>query len=570
VPRKLILCRCEDVTAEDVAHAVAAGFDDVEEVKRYTGFGTGPCQGKECLRQVVLAIAAAAGRAPADLRPFTARPPIAPTELKYFGRAAQADGGAAAPARDGNEADPIEPVTTMTTTATPPEAARQRPDAAADAPSHATLPSAADAPSRAPLPSATDAPSRAPLPSAADVVIIGGGVMGLAIAYNLARLGLTRVAVLEASFIASGASGRNGGGLRQQWSTEMNIRLMQESIELCGAFAHDMRINIWMRQGGYLFLIRTDAARAEVERSIALQNRCAVPTRLISVDDARRIVPELEIDTDRFVAASYNPTDAVVFPWPFLWGYAGAAARLGVGVHAGTPVTAIERRGDGDFLVRTPRGTVRAPRVVNAAGAWSPRVAALLGLALPNWPVRHEILSTEPLKPFLEPMVSVLESGLYFSQSLRGELVGGITMPEPLKTDKTDDQKAGAADDQMAGAAHDRSGEIQLGSRLAFLDAMSAGLREVMPRLGDVKVVRQWAGPYDLTTDGNPIVGEAPGLPGFFLCCGFMGHGFMMAPVVAKYYALHLLGRETHPFFQKWRLDRFAEGGGETEDMIIG
>jgi sarcosine oxidase subunit beta len=323
----------------------------------------------------------------------------------------------------------------------------------------------------------------------------------------------------------------------------MNIRLMQESIEICAAFAQQMRINVWMRRGGYLFLIRTETTRADVERNIALQNRCDVPTRLISPAQARELVPEL--DVQRFIAACYNPTDAVVFPWPFLWGYAGAATRLGATIHSGSPVTAIDRRG-ADFLLRTPRGDVTAGRVINAAGAWSPRVARLLGVELPNWPARHEILSTEPLKPFLKPMVSVLESGLYFSQSLRGELVGGITLHEP------------------------RTDEIRLGSRLAFLRAMATGMTEVMPRLGDVKVVRQWAGPYDMTTDGNPIVGEVPGVPGFFVCCGFMGHGFMMAPVVARYYALHLTGRQTHPLFQRWRLGRFAEGDLERESMIIG
>ena len=394
-------------------------------------------------------------------------------------------------------------------------------------------------------------PSRAsgPLPTGADIIIIGGGIMGLALAYNLAVRGLSRILVLEAGYLASGASGRNGGGLRQQWSTEMNIRLMQESMVICDDFARDMHINIWMRRAGYLFLIRSQATQTQIERNIALQNRCDVPTRLISMDDARRLVPELA--TDAFLAASYNPTDAVVFPWPFLWGYAGAAAKLGVAIHPETPVVGIERHGE-DFTVTTARGAVRAPRVVNAAGAWSPRVAALCGLTLPNWPVRHEILSTEPLKPFLKPMVSVLDSGLYVSQSMRGELVGGITMPEPAPD----------------GTGHPR--DSLLGSRLAFLDAMSDGLREIMPRLGDVKVVRQWAGPYDVTSDGNPIVGEADEVPGFFLCCGFMGHGFMMAPVVAKYYALHLLGRETHPLFHKWRLGRFAEGDTEAEGMIIG
>jgi sarcosine oxidase subunit beta len=91
-----------------------------------------------------------------------------------------------------------------------------------------------------------------------------------------------------------------------------------------------------------------------------------------------------------------------------------------------------------------------------------------------------------------------------------------------------------------------------------------------MPRLGHVKVVRQWAGPYDVSPDLSPIVGEAPDVPGFFLCCGFVGHGFMMAPVVAKHYALHLTGGPTHPFFTKWRLARFAEGDTETEHWNIG
>ena len=148
-------------------------------------------------------------------------------------------------------------------------------------------------------------------------------------------------------------------------------------------------------------------------------------------------------------------------------------------------------------------------------------MARLAGGALPDRPVRHEILSTEPLKPFLKPMVSVIESGLYFSQSLRGEMVGGVSMPEEPNPD----------------------GEVRLGSRLDFLTTMARGLIALMPRLGHVKVVRQWAGPYDVSPDGNPIVGELPGRrPASTSCCGFDGHGFMMAPVVARHYAAYLDG----------------------------
>jgi len=402
----------------------------------------------------------------------------------------------------------------------------------------------------------------APLPDAADIAIIGAGVMGLALAYNLAAAGAKRIVVVDAHYLAWGASGRNGGGLRQQWSTEMNIRLMQESLAICAGFAQEMGINVWMRQGGYLFLARTEATRARLEATIGLQNRCDVPTRLIDLREARALVPELEVhahgdddddddggDGPGFAGACFNPTDAIVFPWPFLWGYARAAQKRGVAIHTATAVNAIERRGNGDFVLQTSKGPLTAARVVNAAGAWSPAVARLCGVDLPDWPERHEILSTEPLKPFLRPMVSVLESGLYFSQSLRGEIVGGITLPGP------------------------REREVRLGSRLRFLQAMAAAMIDIMPRLGDVKVVRQWAGPYDMSPDGDPIVGEAPGTPGFYLCCGFVGHGFMMAPVVSRYYARHLLGKETHAFFDVWSAKRFtggAAGHGGREQMHIG
>lgn len=401
----------------------------------------------------------------------------------------------------------------------------------------------------------------AALPNRADVAVIGAGVMGLAIAYHLAARGRQRIVVLDAHYLAWGASGRNGGGVRQQWSTEMNVRLMQESIEICAHFAEEMGINVWMRRGGYLFLARTKAAAERLEKNVTLQNRCDLPTRMISLDEARALVPELETepgpgdaggDAGGFVAACYNPTDAIVFPWPFLWGYAQAAERRGVTIETGAPVTAIDRRGD-DFVLTTPAGTLTAGRVICAAGAWSPRVARLCGGTLPDRPVRHEILSTEPLKPFLKPMVSLIESGLYVSQSLRGELVGGVSMPEESNA----------------------AGEVRLGSRLEFLTTMARGLVALMPRLGHVKVVRQWAGPYDVSPDGNPIVGPLPGLPGFYVACGFGGHGFMMAPVVARHYAAYLDGEPPHPFFTAWRADRFGPGGAappaaDREEMIIG
>ncbi len=375
-----------------------------------------------------------------------------------------------------------------------------------------------------------------------EIAIVGGGVMGLGIAYQLAKRGINDVVVLERGYLAQGASGRNGGGVRMQWSTEQNVRLMQQSIELCSRFAQEIGVNVWFRQGGYLFLAKHERERAVMEKNVELQNRCGVPTRMMTPEEAGALVPELDIK--KIVCACYNPKDGVLFPWPFLWGYAHQALRRGVEVHLFTDVQSIARDGGG-FLVRTSKGDVRAARVINAAGAWSPEIARMVGVELPNRPHRHEILSTEPFKPFLTPMVSVLSSGLYFSQSMRGEIVTGITV-------------------------EDHAQGIQMGSRLKFLTTLAKEMVSLVPRFAELKVLRQWAGPYDVSPDGHPILGEPPGVPGFYLACGFVGHGFMMAPIISSLYAEWLAGGGKHEVFERCRLSRFAEGKIEKESMILG
>src|SRR5262249_17005625 len=146
--------------------------------------------------------------------------------------------------------------------------------------------------------------------------------------------------------------------------------------------------------------------------------------------EAQKIVPELSVGGDQPVlAASFNPDDGVAFPWPFVWGYAQAAAKLGVEIVTHTDVVGFDTSSDGRRInaVKTSRGTIETHDGINAAGAWSPEIARLLGVELPNTPHRHEICSTEPLKPWLKPLVADLDSGLYFSQSMRGEIVGGIS-----------------------------------------------------------------------------------------------------------------------------------------------
>ncbi|RYG64931.1 FAD-binding oxidoreductase, partial [bacterium] len=231
----------------------------------------------------------------------------------------------------------------------------------------------------------------------ADIVVIGAGIMGLSIAYHLAKRGQTNVTVLDRGYLCGGASGRNGGGVRAQWSSEANVRLMQESIRMCRDFADEMKINVWLRQGGYLFLVRTEEKRRTLEQSVALQNGCGLGTRMLSPREAQKIVPEL--DVDGVVAASFNGDDGVVFPWPFVWGYAQAARKLGVEVHTFADVLGFEthgRRIDGVVFETKPKGeedrphaprtrhTLKTHTVINAAGAWSPEIARMLGVELPN------------------------------------------------------------------------------------------------------------------------------------------------------------------------------------------
>ena len=317
---------------------------------------------------------------------------------------------------------------------------------------------------------------------------------------------------------------------------------------MCQEFASEFKINVWLRQGGYLFLARSEEKRRALEASCKVQRECGLSTQILTPREAQKIVPELSLDG--IVAATFNPDDGVVFPWPFVWGFAQAATKLGVELSTFTEVAGIDVHGMTIEGVRVRKAdgtehTIKTNKVVNAAGAWSPEIAKLVGVELPNKPHRHEICSTEPLKPWLKPLVADLGNGLYFSQSTRGEIVGGIGQ-----------ERVPPGLDQH--------------SSFAFLGLYARALVAACPVLGSVKVLRQWSGCYDVTPDANPIVGGVDSVEHFYQASGFMGHGFMMAPVLGKLIAEHIRN-ETHlPMFDRWNLRRFAEGKLLTEAMIIG
>jgi sarcosine oxidase, subunit beta len=351
------------------------------------------------------------------------------------------------------------------------------------------------------------------------VTIVGAGIVGLFTAYHLARAGAGPVLVLDRGFLSAGASGRNGGGVRQQWETSATVRLGREAVASYRRFGREFGYNIWFRQGGYLFLAMDSRESSQLERMHAAVSAEGLPIRRLRPEEVVRVVPG--IDPSGIVGGTYLHSDGTLYPFPAIWGVYEAARSLGVEVRLGTEVTGFRGEPGRVNGVVTSEGTVGTEWVVNAAGGWAGDVSRHAGLDVPNVATRHEILATEPLKPFLDPMVTRLRDGLYFSQTMRGEIVGGLTVAHPTGT------------------------APGMPSSVEFLGGMARALTGLIPSLRRLNVLRAWSGFYDDTPDGLPVIGEDPRLRGFVHANGFGGHGFMLAPAATRRVAQAILGERS-------------------------
>jgi sarcosine oxidase, subunit beta len=351
------------------------------------------------------------------------------------------------------------------------------------------------------------------------VVVVGAGIVGLYTAVHLARAGAGPIFVVDRGFLSSGASGRNGGGVRQQWETAATVRLARESVAAYRRFGREFGYNPWFRQGGYLFLAENEPELAHLRRVHGLVTSEGLPSRILTPEEVARHIPGLAEGS--VVGGAYLGTDGTLYPFPAVWGVYEAARSLGVEVALGVEALGVDAPDARLRAVLTTAGRVETTAVVNAAGGWSAEFSRRAGLSAPNTPTRHEILATEPMKPFLDPMVARLSDGLYFSQTMRGELVGGLTMRDGVGT------------------------EAGMPSSPRFLKEMSRALVRLVPRLGSLGVLRAWSGFYDDTPDGFPLIGEDPRQKGFFHANGFGGHGFMLAPAASRRVAHAVLGEAT-------------------------
>ncbi|MGY4707634.1 NAD(P)/FAD-dependent oxidoreductase [Candidatus Bipolaricaulota sp. J31] len=364
----------------------------------------------------------------------------------------------------------------------------------------------------------------------ADVVIIGAGVTGAALAYELARRGIRDVVVLERRFPCAGATGRCGGGIRQQFTTPHNIRLAMESVRRYETLSEELGVDIEFIQGGYLILAETEGEREAQKKAVALQNDLGLPSRLLTPEEAVEVLPLLDGTT--ITGATYCPTDGHANPFRVVEGYLKQARRLGVVVEKFTEVVGLEVQGGRIVGVETTRGRISPGVVVNAAGAWSGEIARMAGVELPNVPVRHEIAITEPVQFTMEVMVISIHNGIYFSQTKEGQIIGGIGLPGEKP-------------------------RYNLSSSLRFMRVYARELVRYVPAFGQLSVLRQWAGLYDVTPDAQPILGPTPGLENFIQANGYSGHGFMIAPAVARHLADYIEKGTCSEILEKLSLERF-------------
>ncbi|MEV0031520.1 FAD-binding oxidoreductase [Nocardia sp. NPDC050793] len=370
------------------------------------------------------------------------------------------------------------------------------------------------------------------LPSSANVVIIGGGVIGVSVAYRLAEAGVRDVVLLERGSLGSGSTSRAAGGIRAQFSDPVNVRISTRSMAEYRQFATRFDQEIDLRTVGYLFLLTRQEDVAAFERGVAVQNEYGVPSRMVDAKEARRLSPLVE--TADVLAAAYSPDDGYCTPESVVLGYARAARRRGARLITGCAVTGIQRAGREVRAVETDLGPIATSTVICAAGAWSAAVGDMVGVPLPVLPYRRQLAFTSPIDTDIPvPMTIDFSSALYFRREGRGLLIG-LSDPEEQPGFVTRPSETWAA---------------------KVADALAVRA----PGLLDAGLTGGWAGLYEVTPDHNALVGEAAEVDRFLYATGFSGHGFMQAPAIGEIVTDLVLRREPFIDVASLHAGRFSD-----------
>jgi heterotetrameric sarcosine oxidase beta subunit len=383
----------------------------------------------------------------------------------------------------------------------------------------------------------------------ADVVIVGGGCMGASVAYHLSRRGITDVVLLEREkLLATGSTGRNAGGVRHQFSNAANIRLSIESIALLERFREEVGHEIDFHQDGYLFLLSTPASVETFKRNVALQRSLGVDVDWLGPGDAERLAPGL--DARGVIGATFCRRDGIADPNGVTMGFVKAAQAAGVSIERETEATGIAVERGRVSTVQTTQGTIATPVVVNAAGPHARGIGRMAGVDVPVDPYRRHIfiaafdtLTPGVHVPATRIMVIDFETTFYFHREGSGLLFGMGDPAEPPTFDTT--------------------------VRWDFLEETTQVAVTRLPALADASISHAWAGLYEMTPDGNPIIGPVRDLPGLFLINGFSGHGFQHSPAAGRIVADVIAGRDPGLDLTPFALERFVSGAVSGERYIV-
>ena len=374
-----------------------------------------------------------------------------------------------------------------------------------------------------------------------EVVIIGGGVHGLAIAYYLGKLGIRDIAVLEKSYIGSGGSGRNTAIVRSNYRTPEGVTFYDESVRLYEDLSVELGYNVLFAQHGHMTLAHTESAinglrvRAEVNKLLKVDSRVIFPAEI------KELVPAIDISSRQryqIQAALYHPPGGIIRHDAVVWGYAREADRMGISIFPGTEAIGIGRSNGQVTSVKTTRGEIKTGTVVNASAGFCSIVSKMAGIKLPITTHPLQAFVSEPLTPFLDCVIVSATLHIYISQTDRGELVIGSEI-DPYIT-------------------------YNHRSTLQFLQSSAAHTVELFPCLKKVRVLRQWAGLCDMTPDFSPIIGPVPELKGFYLDVGWGTYGFKAAPVAGKRTAELIATGKTPTVLEPFALTRFSQ------DQLVG
>jgi sarcosine oxidase subunit beta len=376
-----------------------------------------------------------------------------------------------------------------------------------------------------------------------DVIIVGAGIMGCALASELSHRDVD-VVVLDRGQICSGSSGLNAGGVRHQFSGESNIRLAARSIQRIVGFTHEFGIDIGFKQVGYLFMASTESTESALRRAVDVQNSFGVVTEFISPDDIAQLVPGVR--TDDLRGGSFCRLDGHLDPHSLVTGFAQDARKHGAKIRQNVEVTSVERDGEHATGMRLADGElVTGKTFVNCTGAWANSFANLYGAELPIVPWRSQVFAIEgPTFWDRLPMtIDYDQQRIYFHKEGSGVVAG---MDNETASEPTWDVPC------------DWSKTTDLVERLLYR----------VPAFADASITHGWAGFLEITPDENPIVGWTH-FENLYTAAGFSGHGLSLGPGLAEQVALELLGDPTTIALDSYRPDRFDSDLMDSEQMAM-